>query len=233
MTITSRRDLAHLLARAHRAIEAPTRLADENRAALLDALAKAETHIAGPDVPWPIEIHVGTIAHRHGVDTYVALSRTDLTAKIAAFCRKYWSEINNPRDPDTLDDDTVASAYFGRRSDEYLETDRIEVAPTLTALAAELVETGWYCVLGTAHLSNATADLLDQWCSENAPNRPVNIASSIYGWFVPTRKVDPVTQGELPEDLLAAMNFARERGFDHILFDCDAGTVETLPVHSW
>lgn len=103
----------------------------------------------------------------------------------------------------------------------------------IAAIASHLPETGRYCVLGTAHLSTTTANLLDHWCSEQAKDRPLNIASSVYGWFVPTRDVDPVTRRELPEDLLTVMCFARVRGFDHVLFDCDAGTIEDLPVHDW
>lgn len=233
MADTSRRDLAHLMARARRAIESPTRLVDKDRAALLDTLARAEIQVADSDILWPIDLHVSTIAHRHGSDHFAALSREALLIRVGTFCRENWTEINDPRDPDSLDDETVATVYFDRHPDEHLETNRISVAPSATVLAAERVETGWYCVLGTAHLSTSTADLLDQWCSEEARDRPINIAGSVYGWFVPARRPDPVTEAKLPNDLLAAMNFARERGFDHILFDCDADTSETLPVRSW
>lgn len=96
-----------------------------------------------------------------------------------------------------------------------------------------LLETGRYCVLGTAHLSVATADMLDHWSSERAQDRLLNIASCIYGWFIPTREIDAATRRQLPADLLAAMQFGRDRGFDHILFDCDAATVDGLAVHNW
>lgn len=232
MTDTTRRDLARLLARAHRAIEAPAKLMDHDRAALLGALASAETRVAGSPMPWPLEIHIGSIDHRHGLNHYVALTRGGLMAEIAAYCRECWSEIDDARDPATLDDESVASVYFDGRDDEHLATDRIELSSSSPA-SGYLVKTGWYCVLGTAHLSTSTADLLDQWCSERATDRPLNIASSIYGWFVPTRQIDSVTQAALPEDLIAAMCFGRERGFDHILFDCDAGTTDELPIHNW
>ncbi|KAB2855861.1 MAG: hypothetical protein F9K41_07975 [Sphingopyxis terrae] len=95
------------------------------------------------------------------------------------------------------------------------------------------MEAGRYCVLTTAHVSTATASSLDEWCSSAATDRPINVASTVYGWFVPVREVDEPTLARLPADLLAAMKFARERGFDHILFDCDAGGVEDLPQHNW
>ncbi|QOT72305.1 hypothetical protein H5V43_03940 [Sphingobium fuliginis] len=232
MTDTSKRDLARLLTRARRAIEDPARLVEHDRAALLGALASAETHVAGSPMPWSLEIHIASVEHRHGLNHYVALTSAELMSEVAAYCRECWTEISDARDPATLDDETVASSYFDNREDEHLSTDRIELGASPPA-AGYLLETGWYCVLANAHLSTSTADLLDQWCSKEATDRPLNIASSIYGWFVPTRQIDPGTHDQLPDDLLAAIRFGRERGFDHILFDCDAGTADGLPVHSW
>ena len=79
--------------------------------------------------------------------------------------------------------------------------------------------------------SRGPTQVLTQYMGQ--PDRPLNVASSIYGWFVPTRQIDPATQGQLPGDLLAAICFGRDRGFDHVLFDCDAGTTDELPVHNW
>lgn len=232
MTDTSKRDLARLLARARRAIEDPASLVEHDRAALLGALASAESHVAGSPMPWSLEIHIASVEHRHGLNHYVALTRAGLMGEVAAYCREGWTEISDPRDPATLDDEAVAGVYFDIHENEHLSTDRIELGASPPA-AGYLLETGWYCVLATAHLSTSTADLLDHWCSKEATDRPLNIASSIYGWFVPTRQIDPDTQGQLPNDLLAAICFGRDRGFDHILFDCDAGTADGLPVHSW
>ncbi|AOH86926.1 hypothetical protein AWL63_18240 [Sphingomonas panacis] len=95
------------------------------------------------------------------------------------------------------------------------------------------MEAGTYCVLGTAHVSAGTANLLDRWCSERSDGGPILIARSIYGWFVPTREVSSETNDQIPDDLLAAMSFGRRQGYDHILFDCDAATVPDLPVHDW
>ncbi|CUS45931.1 hypothetical protein MGWOODY_Smn3179 [hydrothermal vent metagenome] len=232
MTDTSKRDLARLLARARRAIENPAELVERDRAALLGALASAETQVAGSPIPWSLEIHIASIEDRHGLNHYVALTRPALMAEVAAYCRECWTEIGDARDPGTLDDEVIASAYFDKRPDEHLSTDRTELGASPPA-AGYLLETGWYCVLGTAHLSTSTADLLDQWCSKEATDCPLNIASSVYGWFVPIRQIDPARLSQLPDDLLAAIRFGRERGFDHILFDCDAGTADGLPVHSW
>jgi hypothetical protein len=232
MTDTSKRDLARLLARARRAIENPAGLVERDRAALLGALASAETQVAGSPIPWSLEIHIASIEHRHGLNHYVALTRAGLMAEVADYCRECWSEIGDARDPATLDDEAVAGVYFDNHENEHLSSDRIELGASPPA-AGYLLETGWYCVLATAHLSTSTADLLDHWCSKEATDRPLNIASSIYGWFVPTRQIDPARQSQLPDDLLAAICFGRDRGFDHILFDCDAGTADGLPVHSW
>lgn len=232
MTDTSKRDLARLLARVRRAIEDPASLVEHDRAALLGALTSAETHVAGSPMPWSLEIHIASVEHRHGLNHYVALTRAGLMGAVAAYCREGWTEISDPRDPATLDDEAVASVYFDIHENEHLSTDRIELGAS-PPVAGYLLETGWYCVLATAHLSTSTADLLDHWCSKEATDRPLNIASSIYGWFVPTRQIDPGTQDQLPAELLAAIRFGRERGFDHILFDCDAGTADGLPVHSW
>lgn len=227
------RDLVLLLARARRAIEAPDQLTQGDRWTLLETLASTEAHIAGSDLPWSIDIHIGSIDHRHGLNQYAASTRAALIAEVAIYCRENWSRIGDGRDPATLDDETVTCLYFDGREEEHLLTDRIRVGPSAQACVPQLLETGWYCVLGTAHLSTSTADLLDRWCSDQVQDRPLNIASSIYGWFVPTREVDPITRAEIPDDLLAALCFGRERGFDHVLFDCDAGTVEGLRVHDW
>ena len=115
--------------------------------------------------------------------------------------------------------------------DEPMPAD--ECAELLSSDVSPPLETGCYCVLGTAHLSTTTAELLDRWCADEPQNRPLAIADSGYGWFVPTGEIDPGRCKDVPADLLAAMCFARKRGFDHILFDCDEATVEGLPVFDW
>ncbi|WIW89592.1 hypothetical protein K3M67_06435 [Sphingobium sp. V4] len=78
-----------------------------------------------------------------------------------------------------------------------------------------------------------TADLLDQWCSEKSNDRPLPLADTPYGWFIPTREVDEVYRAEIPADLLGVMQFGLERGFEHVLVDRDAGTTDDLPRFAW
>lgn len=233
MSDNSIRAFAQLLARARAAIETPGDLDSENRTALIEDVAAFEDCLVAGAIPWPIDIHIGSVSHRHGENHYAALTRAALMAEIGEYCREWWSDIDDFRDPATLDDETVASAYFDDHPSEHLAADRVRIDPPAIDLSANEVEAGRYCVLTTAHVSTATASSLDEWCSSAATDRPINVASTVYGWFVPVREVDEPTQARLPADLLAAMKFARERGFDHILFDCDADGVEDLPQHNW
>lgn len=233
MSDNSIRAFAQLLARARAGIETPGDLDSADRTALIEDVGAFEDCLAAEAIPWPIDIHVGSVTHRHGENHYAALTREALMAEIAEYCREWWSEIDDQRDPATLDDETVADVYFDDHASEYLTTDRVSIEPPTIESSLPEIETGCYCVLTTSHLSTATASSLDEWCSSAATDRPINVASTIYGWFVSARDVDEPTRSRLPDDLLAAMKFARERGFDHILFDCDADSVEALPHHDW
>lgn len=227
------RAYAQLLARARAAIETPGDLDDAARSALTEDIGAFEDCLTAGKLPWPIDIHVGSIEHRNGTNQYAALTREALMAEIAEYCREWWADIEDQRDPEKLGDETVAESYFEGHPSEYLVTDRVRVEPSSIDLRGSDVETGRYCVLTTAHLSTATATLMDRWCSDAAPDRPINLANTIYGWFVPARQVDEATRKFLPVELLAAMQYARQFGFDHILFDCDAGSVDDLPEHDW
>ena len=227
------RGFAQLLARARAAIETPRDLDEAARDALIEDIAAFEESLAAERLPWPIEVFVGTIDHPHGVNHYAALTREHLIAEIAEYCREWWDEIGDKRDPAELDDETVADRYFDDHPREYLVTDRIciELAPFDRSVPT--VEAGRYCVLSTAHLSTGTATMLTEWCADAGADRPINVASTLYGWFVPARESDEATQALLPADLSAAMQYARRGGFDHILFDCDAGGVDDLPAFDW
>jgi hypothetical protein len=97
----------------------------------------------------------------------------------------------------------------------------------------DLLATGSYCILSTTHLSTATTDLLDRWSSALAHERPLAVAGSFQGWFVSAREVGPIVREQLPDDLRSTIRFAHDRGFDDILFDCDARHLPGLPVHDW
>jgi hypothetical protein len=233
MPDNSIRAFAQLLARARAAIETPADLDDAARTAIIEDISAFEDCLARGAIPWGFDIHIGSIDHKHGTNHYAALTQEALMAEVAEYCREWWSDIDDGRDPATLDDDTIADIYFGDHSSEYLRIDRVRIDPPLADMQPSNLETGYYCVLTTAHLSTATASLLDEWCSAETSARPLNVASTVYGWFVPAREVDEPTQAKLPADLLAAINFARAHGFDHIQFDCDADSVEALPKHDW
>lgn len=232
MTTISPRDLARLLTRACAALQSRSD-EDAQHKALIDTLTEASQKLGALGGRWPIEIHIGTIEHSEGVNGYVAVSRSELMEKIAIFCREWWHQIDDDRDPASLDDEAVASAYFESHAEDHLVTDRVDLDVAWPAAPDFPIETGQYCVLGIQHLSFATADVLDQWCSGRSEDRPIPLAETPYGWFVPTRAVDPVTQDEIPADVLAVMQFGRQHGFEHVLIDRDAGTTEELPLFEW
>lgn len=233
MSDASIRAFAQLLARARAAIETPADLDDAARTAVIEDIAAFEDCLARGAIPWGFDIHIGSIDHKNGTNHYAALAREALMAEVAQYCREWWSDIEDRRDPATLDDEKIADIYFGDHPSEHFTTDRVHIDPPRADMQTSGLETGHYCVLTTAHLSTATASSLDEWCAAATSDRPINVASTVYGWFVPARELDELTQAKLPADLLAAMKFARAQGFDHILFDCDAGSVEALPKHGW
>lgn len=232
MSTTSPRDLARLLGRACAALQlAPSQ--DPTQMALIQDLAQSAQNLGGLGGRWPIEIHVGTIEHSDGVNGYVAASRSELMEKIGKFCREWWNEIDDDRDPATLCDEDVASIYSDKHREDHIHTDRVQLEAAWSSPSDFPIETGQYCVLGIEHLSMATADLLDQWCSEKPDARPLPLSETAYGWFIPTREVDEITRAEIPGDLLGVMEFGRKSGFEHILIDRDAGTTEDLPIFAW
>jgi hypothetical protein len=95
------------------------------------------------------------------------------------------------------------------------------------------VEIGRYLVLGTVHVSMKTAEMLDEWASLEPASRPLGVASTHYGWFIPTRDVEGTEREQIPAELLAAMWFGREQHCDYLLFDCDAGEIDGLTVFPW
>lgn len=233
MSDTSIRAFAQLLARARAAIETPGDLDNAARQAVIEDIAAFEDCLTVEQLPWPIEVHVGSIDHRHGVNHYVALTREHLMAEVAGYCREWWAEIGDKRDPVQLDDEAVADRYFDDHPSEYLITDRVRIEPAPFDRFMPEVEAGRYCVLSTGHLSTSTATLLTGWCADAGSDRPINAASTLYGWFVPTRERDDAMRALLPADLSAAMQYGRTAGFDHILFDCDGDAVDALPEFDW
>lgn len=95
------------------------------------------------------------------------------------------------------------------------------------------VEIGRYLVLGTMHVSMKTAEVLDAWALLDPASRPLGVASTHYGWFIPTRDVEGQDRLAIPGELLAAMELGRKQGCDYLLFDCDACAIDTLTIFPW
>lgn len=95
------------------------------------------------------------------------------------------------------------------------------------------MEIGRYLVLSTVHVSLKTADVLDGWAPLEPSSCPLAVASTHYGWFIPTREVEASDREQIPNEVLAAMRVGREQGCDYLLFDCDAGEIEGLAVFPW
>ena len=95
------------------------------------------------------------------------------------------------------------------------------------------MEFGRYLVLGTVHVCMKTADLLDTWAALEPSSRPLAVASTHYGWFIPTRMPEEPDRQQIPKEVLAAMRFGCEQGCDYLLFDCDAGEIDGLTIFPW
>ena len=91
-----------------------TGLADQN----LSALGQSAP-------PAGLPLHIAVIEHKHGSSGYVAQSKTELYAQLAAFCVEYWREAERRAGPlsDYEDDKAIVDAYFEGHDSEtlYLE----------------------------------------------------------------------------------------------------------------
>lgn len=229
----TRADHVALLARMRAALDTPDSLDAAARATLIEAIGASESGLRVCALPWTIDLHLGIIDHRHGVNFYAGLSRDALFAEMAAYAREWWQEIGDRRDPHTLPTDEVIAAYFDDHPSESHSTEILRLEPLPSVRSARSIESGAYCVLSTAHLTVQTAGLLDKWACWPPSDRPIDIAASVYGWFVPTRPLPGDRQVQIPADLLRLIAFGRDRGFQFLLLDCDGDRAADLPVHDW
>ena len=89
-----------------------------------------------------------------------------------------------------------------------------------------------FIVISTAHVSEATAKLLDNIPAKDWPC--AGGAYADYGWFVYAHDENAgVGKDAIPDDLFNVMTWARKQGCDYVLLDCDGEEVEGLPVHDW
>lgn len=97
----TKQDHLQLLARARAVLKSPADCDAKDIRALIEDLYAAEDRLVTEEVPWSIEVHVGTIDHNQGTNGYAALSRAALLAKMASFCRAWWKEAKSDL-PDEL-----------------------------------------------------------------------------------------------------------------------------------
>jgi len=223
MTDLTRRACRDLLIRARAALETPDDVDEMARASLIEDLAVAVTMAVSDQVL----VEVAVIDSGDGIRCFVAMSDAALIRELAAWCRPRWDRTGDPRDHAALGDDDIVRAYFAGGISEYFAIGSARIASH-----APGPEQGRYCVLSTAHLSHATSEWLERWSLGPPPPPPVAIATTFHGWFVSTREPEMPAE-PLPPDLLAAMRFGWAWGFDHLLFDSDAGRIEGLDVHDW
>jgi hypothetical protein len=95
------------------------------------------------------------------------------------------------------------------------------------------LEIGRHLVLSTVHVSMKTADMLDGWAGHEPSSRPLAVASTHFGWFIPTREAEEPDREQIPDEVLAAMRLGREQGCDYLLFDCDASAIDALQTFPW
>lgn len=230
MTISSKSDQIALLGRVRDALASHPADADEtsNPLAELDAEIARIGKLA---VPWPFFLHVALIVHEGGIMMLAGIGHHHLLTQAAAFCRRQWGEINDSRDPATLDDETVTRDYFNGHPEDRLQSAKLRVDPE-TGIDREELEFGNYLALSTSHVSGATADLLEEWSVMDPEWQPIEVASTRYGWFVPTLP-EQCRDPALPADLVQALAFTRDEGCTYLLLDRDAATTERLPIFDW
>ncbi len=85
----------------------------------------------------------------------------------------------------------------------------------------------------SGHLSPGTWAWLDAQTTDDTVRDPLNHSAEIlggrtrHGWFV---YASEAPTSPIPADLARLMHYARQRGCEYILLDCDALPMEDLPV---
>jgi len=88
----------------------------------------------------------------------------------------------------------------------------------------EILEIYKMLTLSTAHINSTTAELLDQL------QPPVVYNKSEYGWFI---YLNYLKDTNIPNDLTQVIQFAKDRGITLLCLDCDAETVDELPIYEY
>ncbi|HEX7856962.1 MAG TPA: hypothetical protein VF503_25050 [Sphingobium sp.] len=228
MTSTDRATLVRLLDKAGSALSGCAAAAPPD---LMLDLARMRDGIARYPIPWAVTLHVAYIDHRHGANVYAAPDRAELMSQLGAYCRLWWSQINDADDPESLDDDAVVRRYFEKEHEEYLMVDTIELpAPEPDDRTLEIALT---LVLNTVHIAPSTALLLDQWAEAEPDSQPISVADTGVGWFLPSLALGAEAADLVPADPLAVIAFARSKGCRLLLLDRDGPEIEGLGRHAW
>ena len=218
-----------LLARARAALASHA----EGDADIAEIIADLDTAILSIDrapVAWSIPVYLATIGHGHGTTNVVAVSYRGLQVQVATFCRSQWGEINDSRDPGSLDDAMVIRDYFNLHPEDQL-TSRMEWIDPDFGYDPERLEIGNYIALSSSHISWPTTEKIDEWITLDPCHRPVSIADTHYGWVIATAPSSFGDKSEIPADLFHALTFARGLGCNYLILDRDASTTDRLPCY--
>ncbi|MET0238922.1 MAG: hypothetical protein ABW184_03400 [Sphingobium sp.] len=139
-------------------------------------------------------------------------------------------EIDDPRDPATLDDETVVQVYFEQAKEEYLAVDTIKIPAPVSSGDLKILFT---LVASTVHISPASAALLDAWSNEEDIGKPMAVADMRVGWLLSVQTLDEPTRSGLPHDLLEILGFACTKGCRNLILDRDGPEIDGLARHDW
>lgn len=220
-----------LLARAKIALAAHAAASADISDLIVDIEA-AIGQISQTIVPWPVPVYLAMIGHCHGTSVAAAVSHKELLNQVAAFCRSQWDAINDDRDPATIDDAIVVRDYFNLHPEDRLISRMEWIEPDL-GYDPEHLEIGNYLALSSSHLSWPTTLTIDEWMTREPSDRPVSIADTHYGWLISTVPSSFGDQSAIPDDLVATLSFARKKGCNYLILDCDGSTTEHLPCFEW
>lgn len=92
----------------------------------------------------------------------------------------------------------------------------------------------------TSHVSETTRDWLDEQGRIAAAVRTsqdespaIHIGKTDTGWFFYAPEDTDFAELEVPDDVIHLMQEARKRGCEYVMLDCDADTLDGLPVYEW
>jgi hypothetical protein len=92
-------------------------------------------------------------------------------------------------------------------------------------------------ILSTSHVTNETRLKMEQWAEGEADENgfiPTVYRKGDYGWIIHVHEAESeMDTDRFPEDVTAAIVFARGQGCQWIMYDCDADEIDELPTYEW